>query len=45
MTLMNIFAHINNISYKSFRSKLRGILPGEIKKQIFRLTKEDSGQA
>ena len=31
MTLMNIFAHIKNISYKSIRSKLRGILPGEIK--------------
>jgi hypothetical protein len=30
MTLMNIFAHIDNISYKSIRSKLRGILPGEI---------------
>lgn len=30
MTLMNIFAHIKNISYKSIRSKLRGILPGEI---------------
>ena len=30
MTLMNIFAHIDNISYKSIRSKLRGIWPGEI---------------
>jgi hypothetical protein len=32
MTLMNIFAHIDNISYKSIRGKLRGILPGEIYK-------------
>jgi hypothetical protein len=30
MTLVNIFAHIDNISQKFIRSKLRGILPVEI---------------
>ena len=34
MALMNILAHINNISHSSIRSKLRGIYPERLKNYL-----------